>query len=109
MEFEMKHPVVLQKLSYFARIFVSVMIVTTGEILTSKGHAMASQNTPPGTSPLPQSQVPPARPGHFAELEELNGARKRGTRAAYDLFLARHPGSRYAADAIRERAALPVE
>lgn len=47
-----------------------------------------------------------ARPGHFAELEELQAARRAGTRAAYDLFLARHPASRYASDAKRERELL---
>jgi hypothetical protein len=50
--------------------------------------------------------VPHARPGHLAELEELEAARRAGTRAAYDLFLARHPGSRYAPQARRERAKL---
>jgi hypothetical protein len=48
----------------------------------------------------------PARPGHFAELEELEAARKAGTLAAYDLFLARHPTSRYAPEARKERDAL---
>jgi hypothetical protein len=48
----------------------------------------------------------PARPGHFAELEELEAARKAGTVAAYDLFLARHPASRYAATAKTERSKL---
>ncbi len=46
----------------------------------------------------------PARPGHVAELEELQAARAKGTREAYDLFLARHPTSRYAAEARTERA-----
>jgi hypothetical protein len=50
-----------------------------------------------------------ARPGHFAELEELEAARKAGTLAAYDLFLARHPTSRYAGIARQERAALAGE
>lgn len=47
-----------------------------------------------------------ARPGYFAELEELNAARAKGTVAAYDLFLERHPNSRYAKIAMEERAAL---
>jgi hypothetical protein len=46
----------------------------------------------------------PARPGYMAELEELQAARSKGTREAYDLFLARHPSSRYAAEAKAERA-----
>ena len=48
----------------------------------------------------------PARPGHFAELEEWEAARKERTVAAYDLFLARHPASRYAATARAERSKL---
>jgi hypothetical protein len=48
----------------------------------------------------------PARPGHFAEREELEAARRAGTRAAYDLFLARHPNSRYAPEARQERERL---
>jgi hypothetical protein len=47
-----------------------------------------------------------ARPGHIAEFEELEAARKAGTPAAYDLFLARHPKSRYAEEARKKRAAL---
>ena len=47
-----------------------------------------------------------ARPGHFAELEELVAARAAGTLEAYDLFLARHPNSRYAQIARTERAVL---
>jgi hypothetical protein len=50
--------------------------------------------------------VQPARPGHFAELEELEAARKVGTLSAYDLFLARHPNSRYAEKAKSERSKL---
>jgi hypothetical protein len=60
-------------------------------------HAMALE--PPQT-------VPPARPGHIAERQELEAARRAGTRAAYDLFLARHPNSRYAPEARREREKL---
>jgi hypothetical protein len=59
-----------------------------------------SGSSPPGTG----SPMAPARPGHIAELEELQAARSIGTREAYDLFLARHPGSRYAAEAKAERA-----
>lgn len=42
------------------------------------------------------SGAAPARPGHIAEWEEYETARKAGTRAALELFLARHPESRYA-------------
>src|SRR5687768_4637630 len=37
-------------------------------------------------------QIAPARDGDIAIQEELDAARKAGTRAAYDLFIARHPG-----------------
>jgi hypothetical protein len=62
---------------------------------------------------LPQMQAlaagNTARPGHYAELEELEAARKAGTPAAYDMFLARHPASRYAPQARKERAVLAAE
>ncbi len=61
---------------------------------------MADQNT---TRP---SGGQKARPGHFAELEELEAARRAGTRAAYDQFLRRHPESRYAPEARAERERL---
>jgi hypothetical protein len=67
------------------------------------GDKMAqSGNSPPGSG----GPMRPARPGHVAELEELQAARSKGTREAYDLFLARHPGSRYAPEARAERAKL---
>ena len=47
-----------------------------------------------------------ARPGYIAELEELVAARAAATIEAYDLFLARHPKSRYADIARTERAVL---
>ncbi|MFN3388033.1 MAG: hypothetical protein ACK40O_03820 [Allosphingosinicella sp.] len=50
--------------------------------------------------------VPPARDGNIAIQEELCAARKAGTVAAYDLFLARHPSHPLAETARRERAAL---
>lgn len=41
----------------------------------------------------------PARPGHIAEREELETALARGTREAVQLFIDRHPDSRYREDA----------
>ena len=35
--------------------------------------------------------VAPARDGNIAIQEELDAARRAGTREAYDLFIARHP------------------
>lgn len=49
---------------------------------------------------------PRPRAGDVAIRQELDAARRAGTRAAYDLFLARHPGHALAAVARRERDAL---
>ena len=51
-------------------------------------------------------QIAPARDGDIAIQEELCAARKAGTAAAYDLFIARHPGHRLEAVAREERARL---
>ncbi len=46
----------------------------------------------------------PPRDGDVAVQEELDAARRAGTVAAYDLFLARHPRHRLAEPAQQERA-----
>lgn len=46
----------------------------------------------------------PPRDGNVAIREELDAARRAGTAAAYDLFIARHPDHPLAATARRERA-----
>ena len=51
-------------------------------------------------------ELPPARDGDIAIQEELDAARRAGTVAAYDLFIARHPGHPLEAVARRERARL---
>jgi hypothetical protein len=48
----------------------------------------------------------PARDGDIAIQEELCAARKKGTVAAYDLFIARHPEHPLAATAREERERL---
>ena len=50
--------------------------------------------------------IQPARDGNIAIAEELDSARRAGTVAAYDLFIARHPGHPLAEIAQRERAKL---
>jgi hypothetical protein len=47
---------------------------------------------------------PPPRDGNIAIQEELDAARRAGTVAAYDLFIARHPDHKLADIARRERA-----
>lgn len=48
----------------------------------------------------------PHRDGNVAVAQELDAARRKGTIAAYDLFLARHPDHRLARTARRERHAI---
>ena len=50
------------------------------------------------------TDLPRPRDGDVAVREELEAARRAGTVAAYDLFLARHGGHRLAGAARRERA-----
>jgi hypothetical protein len=57
-------------------------------------------------SPPRSTDQPLPRDGDIAIQEELDAARRAGTLAAYDLFLARHPDHRLAPAARRERAAL---
>ena len=55
----------------------------------------------------PRSPVAaPARDGNIAIQEELDAARRAGTREAYDLFSARHPDHPLAATAKQERERL---
>lgn len=52
-------------------------------------------------------EIIPARDGNIAIREELDSARRAGTIAAYDLFIARHPQHPLAEEARAERAKLP--
>jgi hypothetical protein len=51
------------------------------------------------------TDLPRPRDGNVAVQEELDAARRSGTIAAYDLFIARHPDHPLAETARRERAA----
>ena len=51
-------------------------------------------------------EAAPARDGDIAIREELEAARRAGTRDAYDLFIARHPQHELAQVARCERARL---
>ena len=53
-----------------------------------------------------EKEIIPARDGNIAIQEELDAARKAGTIAAYDLFIARHPRHPLAGQARAERAKL---
>jgi hypothetical protein len=56
--------------------------------------------------PVRSTDQPRPRDGDIAIGEELDAARRAGTLAAYDLFLARHRRHKLAAAARRERAAI---
>ncbi|HVQ07441.1 MAG TPA: hypothetical protein VMS43_03305 [Allosphingosinicella sp.] len=56
--------------------------------------------------PARSTEQPLPRDGDVAIQEELESARRAGTPAAYDRFLARHPGHKLTRTARRERAAL---
>ncbi|HEX8400746.1 MAG TPA: hypothetical protein VF628_03490 [Allosphingosinicella sp.] len=56
--------------------------------------------------PVSKEQAIPARDGNIAIQEEYCAARKAGTAAAYDLFIARHPQHPLAAQARADRAQL---
>lgn len=69
--------------------------------------AAAAVTTGTGSEgPVTNDRIAPARDGNIAIEEELCAARKARTIAAYDLFLARHPGHPLAEVARRERAQL---
>ncbi|HEX8443754.1 MAG TPA: hypothetical protein VF631_08915 [Allosphingosinicella sp.] len=56
---------------------------------------------------MSEKEIIPARDGNIAIQEELDAARRAGTIAAYDLFIARHPQHPLAETARAERAKLP--
>ena len=66
---------------------------------------MSMEATTPDTPPS-ANEIAPARDGNIAIREELDAARRAGTVAAYDLFIARHPGHPLEPVAREERARL---
>jgi hypothetical protein len=79
-------------------------ILTIGllALASAAAAAPADVNDPPRRS----TDLPRPRDGNIAVQEELDAARKAGTIAAYDLFLARNPDHPLAEAARRERARL---
>ena len=78
--------------------------VLAGLVLAGSAAASAAEmkERRPGRS----TALPRPRNPDIAVQEELDAARRAGTRAAYDLFIARHPGHPLAATARRELAKL---
>lgn len=75
------------------------------------GLALAGARGPEGAEmsrqrPVRPTEPPRPRDGDVAVREELDAARRAGTVAAYDLFLARHGDHPLARAARRERASL---
>lgn len=77
-------------------------ILLAGLTLTGSGAGKATTMMKERQS-LRSRELRPARNGDIAVREELDEARRAGTLAAYDLFLARHPEHRLAEVARRER------
>lgn len=75
----------------------------------SSGFALAAAACPQA-GPVPSERGPvelrPPRDGSVAIRQELAAARRAGTVAAYDLFLARHPDHPLTRTAQEERARL---
>jgi hypothetical protein len=68
--------------------------------------AMLSMEATTPETPPSANEIAPARDGNIAIQEELDSARKARTVAAYDLFIARHPGHPLEPVAREERARL---
>lgn len=68
--------------------------------------AAAAGAQPPGREGNSMPTSIPPRDGDLAIQEELDAARRAGTAAAYDLFMARHPEHRLSRTARREREAI---
>lgn len=68
-------------------------------MLKSKGNVVNNHARDPLTA---QSTLPPPRDPQLAVQEEFDGAKQKGTIAAWQLFLARHPDNIMAAPARRE-------
>jgi hypothetical protein len=73
-------------------------------LLALSGAACATPE--PERPAMRSTEQPRPRDGNVAIRQELDAARRAGTLAAYDLFLARHPDHPLAEIARRERAAL---
>ena len=74
----------------------AILALAASAIFSGVGAAGMTERTRP-------APLAPRRDGNVAVAEELDGARRAGTIAAYDLFLARHPDHKLARTARRER------
>lgn len=81
------------------RMAIAIFALATAGAACAKGPEVDS-------SPRRTTDLPRPRDGTVAVQEELDAARRAGTVAAYDLFLARHGDHPLADIARRERARL---
>lgn len=81
----------------------TIMLIGLAALAVTRGDSGETTMTGPDERTTP---LPPARDGNVAIREELDAARRSATLAAYDLFIARHPGHPLEAVARRERDAL---
>lgn len=80
----------------------SLILIAAVPILAAACQAPGERGTR-----VPKEEIIPARDGNIAIQEEYDAARRAGTAAAYDLFIARHPQHPLADRARAERAKLP--
>ena len=78
----------------------AILLILLTAAACPKGEHVAQDN-------IRSTDQPPPRDGDIAIAEELEAARRAGTRAAYDLFIARHPNHPLAVTARQERDRLP--
>jgi hypothetical protein len=90
---------------------VLLTLLAAGDL--ARAQSPGSPAAAPGVQPMAQSprspSAAPARDGNIAIQEELDAARRAGTREAYDLFIARHPDHPLAATAKQERERLAAK
>jgi len=77
-----------------------IWLAATAATLSSAGSIM--------TEPVKSPPIVPARDGNIAIEEELCSARKGGSVAAYNLFIARHPDHPLTPVAVKERESLKL-
>ena len=83
-----------------------VAVAVAGLFLAGAGRPEANEAKVKEQRPPRSTVLRPPRDGNVAIRQELDAARRAGTLAAYDLFLARHADHALAKTARHERAAL---
>jgi hypothetical protein len=82
---------------------LGIRLVTVLACAAGPGDALRAEGTLTVTQAPRSPVMPRARDGSIAIQEELDAARRAGTREAYDLFIARHPDHPLATTARQER------